>query len=359
MWATRRSPAGRPRAVARGSRPQVGPAAAGPPRYRTRRARTTTGSRALPTAPRAERARRRRRPIRWESRCGNDPPAGHGSREDPQSVTDRALRTTDEASRVGVVLEARGSARTPRPRCRSRRRRGNPARPRPCVLLPRACRRPRAPRCRRRASLDSQRGVERWRRAQGDLGDAVAIGQRRGDGAARVPAVARSGRSVVASVDDEHQDTVSRSARPSTRGTRRVPSVGFKHGFARDDHRSARPRCPDQRAARDARRGDPPLPRRGGLEDRGTPRTEPRRGRADHGDPPGLRLPERTRSCSTPDTRATCTSCSPAARTSAACARRAASRATRSAPSRRTTSSRARTHRARSRGPTASRARSR
>ena len=68
-----------------------------------------------------------------------------------------------------------------------------------------------------------------------------------------------------------------------------------------------------------AGRRDPHLPRRGGLQDRRPPRPQPRRGRADHRAAPGLRLARRTGSSSTPATRATCTSCSPAARTSPGC----------------------------------------
>ena len=60
-----------------------------------------------------------------------------------------------------------------------------------------------------------------------------------------------------------------------------------------------------------------------GLADRRAPRPQPRRRRADHGDPPGLRLARATGSSSTPATRPTCTSCSPAGRpTSTRCARK-------------------------------------
>ena len=60
---------------------------------------------------------------------------------------------------------------------------------------------------------------------------------------------------------------------------------------------------------------------------------EPRRRRADHRDPPGLRLAARRDRVRHRAPDATCTSCSPGARTSPGCASRAAWPATRSAPS--------------------------
>ena len=68
-----------------------------------------------------------------------------------------------------------------------------------------------------------------------------------------------------------------------------------------------------------ARRGDPRLPRRVGVQDRRPPRPQPRRRRADHRAAPGLRLARATRSSSTPATSPTSTSCSPAGTTSASC----------------------------------------
>ena len=63
------------------------------------------------------------------------------------------------------------------------------------------------------------------------------------------------------------------------------------------------------------------------------PRPQPRRRRADHGDPPGLRLARATGSSSTPATRPTSTRCSPAVPpASTGCARRAGSPATRARP---------------------------
>ncbi len=49
------------------------------------------------------------------------------------------------------------------------------------------------------ARLDPQRGIQRRRGAQGDLGDARTLRQRRGHRAAGVAAVARAGRTVVTS----------------------------------------------------------------------------------------------------------------------------------------------------------------
>ena len=84
-------------------------------------------------------------------------------------------------------------------------------------------------------------------------------------------------------------------------------------------------------AADAARRRDPRVPDRRGVQDRRAPRPEPRRRRADHGDPPGLRLAARRDRVRhrAPELRAQ--AAHRAARTSRGCAEAAASPATRSA----------------------------
>ena len=112
-------------------------------------------------------------------------------------------------------------------------------------------------------------------------------------------------------------------------------------GTAGADHRPARPARPHRRPARRAGQRDPRLPGPHLRPARRPPRPQPRRRRADPGDPPGLRLARATGSSSTPATRPTCTRSSPAAPTgSTRCARRAACPATRARRSPSTTSSR-------------------
>ena len=137
---------------------------------------------------------------------------------------------------------------------------------------------------------------------------------------------------------------------------RRTVALAPTHGHPRVDHVAPRPARPQRRPARRASRREirdflvADL-----LAHRRPPRPQPRRRRADPGDPPGLRLPARPGRLRhrPPGLRAQAGD-RPAAGLRARCARRAASAATRARPSPTTTSSRTPTPRPRSATPTAS-----
>ena len=115
------------------------------------------------------------------------------------------------------------------------------------------------------------------------------------------------------------------------------------HGSA-DAHQLPGGRAPAHLApGRRPRRRDPHVPGRAGLPHRWSPRTQPRRRRADHRPAPGVRVAAGHHGVRHRATRRTCTSSSPAAATSRSCAARAACPGTRAGRSPSTTSSRTRT----------------